>query len=330
MPLDVARETEAGEEVLDELRGALEHQIEHMAHGRARVHSPHERTSLAAPHTPPTSDSSCDKWPPERKGIEKSTRSPPPPPLFFRLSELSPKDVMIHLVEGCSVAQEMLERLTSSGRIERALSHHIRSPDPGKMLHVVLQRWDKAMDLGLEFRCFVHAGQLMAISQYDCYSARTLLQDSASVLEIRRMIVSFYHSIRSRLPYDSCVLDCVLKPVNEHILHSLDAQFDPLSMRLSSLQELARHLPEDALGESALWRVHLVECNPPFADVSTGAGLFDWERDFGLLHAPPLAAPRPTALPVIRVRAAPQRTSGSRRAGFAASATKAAMVREYR
>lgn len=95
-----------------------------------------------------------------------------------------------------------------------------------------------------EFRCFVSNRTLHAISQYHCYTKFPALQDSAHVLQIRDTITKFHDAVKNGFPMADYVLDVVV--------------FPDMSC-------------------------HVIEVNPFGPHMSSGAGLFNWEKDGELM-----------------------------------------------
>ena len=198
--------------------------------------------------------------------------------VFMRLSSRSPKDYHPHLIVASRSGQDIVNRLVCSGRSRACLREYLATPDPSRPMNVVLLPWDHAMACSLEFRCFVHHKKLNCISQYDPYTVCRQLQPAASSLLLRDRIVFFHDQIKDRVPYPSYVMDVVFKPSSSSISSSSDEEQDPTDV--STLD------------------CHLIEFNPFYADVSSGASLFDWERDYTLMYEG-LASDSP---PIIRIR----------------------------
>jgi len=209
---------------------------------------------------------------------------------FFRLSNMSPKDVVLHLMEPAYTAESAVLRLISSGRALNGFHAALGSPDTDTgarnsdpaapcSLQLVLLPWDRTIgEASIEFRCFVHRRRLCAISQYDT-SIHPALQERQRVSLFKHLIDDFFVQLLPYIPYDSCVMDVVLKRT--------DASAPPTF-------DTARAIPLDADrpepnytwcgDEHERWRVMLLEFNPFYADGSSGGSLFDWKRDFALLY----------------------------------------------
>eukprot|EP01103_Thecamoeba_quadrilineata_P010199 TRINITY_DN212_c0_g1_i1.p1 TRINITY_DN212_c0_g1~~TRINITY_DN212_c0_g1_i1.p1 ORF type:complete len:191 (-),score=36.26 TRINITY_DN212_c0_g1_i1:179-751(-) len=139
--------------------------------------------------------------------------------------------------------------------------------DAGTPTQLVVLKWDRSIDSSMEFRCFVHRKRLAAVSQYDCYSVWPLLQVPDRVREIKGMIEHFHDQIKGQLPYESCVMDVVLKPRTK--IERDEERFKT---------------PRTDLNIAAEMRVYLIEFNPFFIDGSSGSSLFEWERDRAMIY----------------------------------------------
>jgi len=190
-----------------------------------------------------------------------------PKTYFCKLSTRSPKDSVSMKVkeneEGESLVQKMnnkisslkvtsgeqvINLITKSQRIFSDISMYFQYRLPlstSGQMNLIFREWvDMPQDH--EFRCFVTNHHLNAISQYHCYTKFPSLQDTKYVLHIRDVITSFHESIKTgfaNLP--DYVMDVVVFPHN--------------------------------------WTCQVIEVNPFGAHMSSGAGLFNWEKDEDLL-----------------------------------------------
>ena len=183
---------------------------------------------------------------------------------FVRLSGRSPKDFIAQLVTSSKTGNDVVNRLVHSSRSSFCFKEYLNSIDPGKSISAIFIPWDNNLNSSLEFRCFVHHHKLTAISQYDCYHTFTKFGNMNLCYFIKKLIEDFYQQLKPFIPFHSCIMDVVLKPkidMKGEFIFAVDVEED-----------------------SPDWRVHLLEFNPFYADVSSGAGLFDWEQDLPLLY----------------------------------------------
>jgi len=167
---------------------------------------------------------------------------------FIRLSTRSPKDVPKSILP-CQNAADVLFLLSRSERCFLDLELHKKILTKLKYLQIVVLPWIE-IPLALEFRCFVKGHKLNAISQYDAYTHYfDILQDVDFLREIKSQIHNFHQQLAPFMPYPSYVMDVYIE------------------QRTSSL------------------RVHLIELNPFYADMSSGSALFEWKRDYDLLYS---------------------------------------------
>ena len=204
---------------------------------------------------------------------------------FVRLSGRSPKDFIAQLVTASVSGNDVMNRLIHSTRSKACFNEYLKSKDPGKSISVIFLPWDNNLNAALEFRCFVHLHKLTAISQYDCYHTFPMFANPELCFHIKERIENFYKQIKPFVPFHSCILDVMLKPVKD--------------MRGEFIFQVT--VSEDRPD----WRVHLLEFNPFYADVSSGAGLFDWQQDLDILYNG-----TSTGDSVLRVRVKPPSTSG--------------------
>lgn len=202
---------------------------------------------------------------------------------FIRLSGRSPKDFVTQLLNSSTCGDDIVKRLILSTRSLCCMKEFLKSDDPSKSIAIIFIPWDNNLNSSLEFRCFVHKKKLTAISQYDCYHSFPMFANENFCFFIKEKIENFYDQIKAFIPYHSCILDVMLKP-------KYDTKGD-----LKFEVDVKEDRPD--------WRVHLLEFNPFFADVSSGAGLFEWGQDFEVLHN---GAPNNTS--VLRVRIKPKGT----------------------
>eukprot|EP01126_Amoeba_proteus_P004969 TRINITY_DN11636_c1_g1_i3.p1 TRINITY_DN11636_c1_g1~~TRINITY_DN11636_c1_g1_i3.p1 ORF type:complete len:537 (+),score=45.18 TRINITY_DN11636_c1_g1_i3:93-1703(+) len=222
--------------------------------------------------------------------------------VFMRLSSRSPKDFIPQLHTASFTGEDVVIRIISSSRAFHCLKEYVGSRDPARVLHVIFLPWDEKYTDGrsYEFRCFAHHRKLTAISQYDCYTSFDLLQSPTITLYFRDRIFDFHKQIRNSIPLPSYVMDVAFKPASEEergrelttrevealtTTTSLGGLVSPSSTMASQLEV---HL-------STKYECHLIEFNPFYGDMSSGAALFDWKRDRELLYEE-----RPK--PIIRVR----------------------------
>ena len=97
-----------------------------------------------------------------------------------------------------------------------------------------------------EFRCYVHNRTVTAISQYHCYCRFEALQDLEHVEKIRSAICTFHEETKNSFSVPSYVIDIAVDP-------------------------------ED-------YSCQVIELNPFGKTMSSGSGLFHWERDGDLLY----------------------------------------------
>ncbi len=96
-----------------------------------------------------------------------------------------------------------------------------------------------------EFRCFVSNHKIQGISQYHCYTKFPSLQDRDHILHIRDVIVKFHELAKTSLVMPNYVMDVAV-------------------------------LPDSSC--------YLIEVNPFGPYMSSGAALFNWEKDGDLLY----------------------------------------------
>ncbi|KZV96958.1 hypothetical protein EXIGLDRAFT_764867 [Exidia glandulosa HHB12029] len=166
-----------------------------------------------------------------------------------------------------SRAEDILRALVLSERIWQDMTLALRHPDSFKQ-NIVVRRWE-SVDVTLEFRCFVHAGRLTAISQYayQLYSPSLV----ESIEAARNTIVAYFDSqLREILVqggFETCIVDVAL-------------------------------LPQSDTAEHGQWWPRVIELNPFLP--STDAALFSWERERSLLEGSEALSGR-QSYPVIRV-----------------------------
>lgn len=97
-----------------------------------------------------------------------------------------------------------------------------------------------------EFRCYVHDRKLTAISQYHCYCKFDALQDIDRVEKIRTAIMNYHELVKDAFPVPSYVIDIHVNPDD--------------------------------------YSCGVIELNPFGSAMSSGSGLFHWERDEDLLY----------------------------------------------
>ena len=159
----------------------------------------------------------------------------------------------------------------------------------------------------------MHRRRVVAISQYFLYDAFPSLQDAAAVAGIRDAIVAFHGKVSRAFPMESYVFDVVVQARARPVCvfacgwHGwLMAGFCrgvgggnrfPLTPNPPLFHHPRTPSPLCSQGGSC----QVIELNPFGAYMSSGAGLFNWERDYETLHGFNLDADQP---PPIRGRAA--------------------------
>jgi hypothetical protein len=152
--------------------------------------------------------------------------------------------------------------------------------DPGRTIQLVLLPWDNTIHSSVEFRCFIHRRRLCGISQYDV-AIVPLLQDPMRARLFKRLIEHFHEEIATQIPYESCIMDIVVK--------TTEAARNAPTFATAIATDLDLEQPEVhnvawSGGEHERWRVMLLEFNPFYADGNSGASLFDWKRDFSIVY----------------------------------------------
>jgi len=143
---------------------------------------------------------------------------------------------------------EILELLIKSQRIFSDISmffqYRVLGTTSGH-IHLILRDWMDKIPQDHEFRCYVHKGKMTAISQYHCYYRFEALQDQAHVEKIRDAILQFHEEVKKWMTVNSYVIDIVV-------------------------------LPD--------YSCSVIELNPFGSHMSSGAALFNWEKDYALMY----------------------------------------------
>ena len=136
---------------------------------------------------------------------------------------------------------------------------HTQFPAALGDMNVILRHYQPAFPVEFEFRCFVHDGRLTAIAQYHCYDVFPVLQDHALLIRVGASIAHFHQLIAPAvsLACPSYVLDVIV--------------CTDVPVRVAG-------------GADDLFACVVVALNPFGGHLSSGAALFDWERDADLLH----------------------------------------------
>lgn len=176
--------------------------------------------------------------------------SNPDSKFFIRLDDCSPKDNggLRPLRTGKEILGAILGSKRCMLRIEYAHRENLTD------VKIIMKLWRPDIDSGNEFRIFVVDGFISGISQYHWF------EDSGWGAEPKKSKIPFvvkgiqdlFDTIKSHLPFTSCVYDTHVKFI------------------------------QDDDGESVL--VELVEFNPFGAHISSGSALFHWEKDFDTLN----------------------------------------------
>jgi hypothetical protein len=116
---------------------------------------------------------------------------------------------------------------------------------------LVIRSFVENMPHEMEFRCFIHKGQLRAISQNGSPYYLPQLQDQKQ--QIIDRVSKFYNYLYPYIPYEDCTMDIVLW---------------------------------DGKGKNP-WDVYLVEFNPFGAEAMAGSSMFSWVRDYEILYNSP-------------------------------------------
>lgn len=168
------------------------------------------------------------------------TQLPPPgsQSYFVRLERCSLKDGALG-VGPFKTGMDIVTGLATSWRSSRTLSRHDTAP-----VACFLLPWRPDMDVAREFRCFVHKGRTVAVSQYDAYT-----------------------------PYTGCP-EADLPRVVEGAIRLAD--------RMASAERESFTMDVLFRGEDAA--VELVELNSFGAQLAAGSALFHWITDYDRLH----------------------------------------------
>lgn len=149
-----------------------------------------------------------------RKALEKFNKK-----VFIKLNWSSPKDAFWSLNKlSCSRLSDVYMLLRSSDFINHDLNEPFsdcsdadESSDSNFTYYLVVREWIN-INPSVEFRCFVHMNQLIAISPRDCRTFYKMLLDSKSELQSR--IEGFYvNNIYKKFPDESFAFDVCLGKV---------------------------------------------------------------------------------------------------------------------
>lgn len=124
---------------------------------------------------------------------------------FVKLSTRSPKDVKRANLDVTN-GMDALDLLCRSQRIFNDLG---LIEQYGGDLSLVVREYDSSINPQLEFRCVVQKGKLRCMSQYNCYEAFDVLQDTAFVESIAQAIVKLHSELAPKLApiYEDYVID---------------------------------------------------------------------------------------------------------------------------
>jgi len=152
-----------------------------------------------------------------------------------------------------SSSEEALRLLLSSSRVAQDLSRTLDQGKGGWQMSLAVRQWDADVRLEREFRTFVVAGEVVAISQYDDQLAYQFVLTSNHAELIVGAIVSGMREAKTQLE----ALDLMAPIVVDFLV-----------------------IPPGH--DSELWRSRIIELNP-FGPM-TGASLFHWTTDRRLLQ----------------------------------------------
>lgn len=167
---------------------------------------------------------------------------------FVRLSKCSPKDVDGGNQKPVFTIYEALMKLVASKRARiafRQLAHGDNEDQVDNKLYLFPYVTD--LDRLSEWRCYVHRGQVTAISQSRFYASNHAGITDSMLEELVRKIRKMWHELSDLVAFDSCVLDVYAK-VRE---------------------------PD--------FQVRLIEFNPHEAHLGSGSLLFHWIDDEKIL-----------------------------------------------
>jgi hypothetical protein len=205
---------------------------------------------------------------------------------FARLSTRSPKDgipktntsetastseklKLKHEGLKVSNAQQVIALLTRSQRVFGDITNFFQFRDSFRpadslgqtapALNLILREWIEDLEPAREFRCYVHRGNISAISQYYCYDSFEEYSSRCdeNIDHIRAAIVAFHATVGS-------TFSSLIAP---------NYVFDVI-------------LSQD-------FSVQVVELNPFGSHMSSGAALFNWDTDRSLLYSTSPASPPP-------------------------------------
>jgi len=172
-------------------------------------------------------------------------------------AEMSACEVLRHFQDVCysllrvTSGEEALRLLVNSARVMGDISHTLDQGEAGWSMSVVAREWDDEVRLEREFRCFVVAGEVAAISQYD-----DQLMYPFVVAHREEIVAAIIHCIS------------LIKPTLQLLSSDKGVVVDCLVM------------PSTCGGTP--WQVRIIELNP-FGPM-TGASLFTWTGDRRILQ----------------------------------------------
>jgi len=130
--------------------------------------------------------------------------------------------------------KEAVDLLVASYRVHDDLARWIEFPDFD--MNIIIRAWEY-IHPSMEFRCFVHQGQLTAVSQYitTCYFTNLV----ALKQKIREQISQFFNSVKSTLEtlYQSYVFDIAILPNGAPIIIEVNPFWDKTGPALFHWEE---------------------------------------------------------------------------------------------
>lgn len=171
--------------------------------------------------------------------------------------EMDACEVLRHFQDVCygllrvTSAEEALRLLVSSSRVMQDISHTLDQGAAGWRLSIVAREWDDDVRLEREFRTFVVAGEVTAISQYD-----DQLMYPFVVAHQEKIVVA--------------IIQCLA--LTKEIIQGLSA----------NLGVVVDFLVVPSTHDGTQWQARIIELNP-FGPM-TGASLFCWTGDRRVLQ----------------------------------------------
>eukprot|EP00419_Tripos_fusus_P089389 CAMPEP_0172844236 /NCGR_PEP_ID=MMETSP1075-20121228/32049_1 /TAXON_ID=2916 /ORGANISM="Ceratium fusus, Strain PA161109" /LENGTH=506 /DNA_ID=CAMNT_0013688633 /DNA_START=35 /DNA_END=1554 /DNA_ORIENTATION=- len=163
------------------------------------------------------------------------------------------QDVCLSLLR-VTTSAEALQLLLSSSRVMQDISHTRDKGNRGWSMSVVAREWDPDVSLGREFRTFVVAGNVVAISQYDDQLAYPYVVNNTEQIV-------------------TAIIDC---------LRLAKPKLDELSFATANMAIVVDVLVTPAPLPSSPWPAKVIELTP-FGPM-TGASLFQWNSDRRILQ----------------------------------------------